>query len=208
MQGLRLTRKMSFSARVPVGAIADETFIGVNNLTAQRHRLETLYQQYAGRVFTLAIHFSGDPDAAKDITQSVFLKVFRGIDTFRNEAEVGTWIHRITYNACMDHRRRGRFRFLWLNVDDVDVAAPEAESPDALVERQQIQRRVRRALAGLPPKYRMPLLLKFLEDMTYPEIAEVMQCRVGTVSSRISRGQRLLAKQLARTQVESEGTTK
>lgn len=136
-------------------------------------RFEALYQEHADRVYTLAVHFSADPCVAQDITQSVFLKIYRGLASFRHDAEIATWIHRITYNACLDHARRQRVRaFLsWANLEEVDAPGPESESPLAHVERKETSRLVQGALSELPARYRMPILLRYLEELSYQEIS-------------------------------------
>ncbi len=159
---------------------------------------DELYAAYVNRVYTLASYLCEDRTAAQDVTQNVFLKVYQGLDAFRHDAEVSTWIHRITVNACLDYRRRQRVRrFLsWSSLDGVDVVGPDTDAPDVRLQRDETQRRVQLALRTLPTKYRVPILLKYLEDLSYQEIADILKCRVGTVASRLSRGQRLLARKL------------
>jgi len=155
-----------------------------------------LFERYKDRVYSIALHYTGDEAAAKDVSQSVFLKLFTLVGQFRFESEFSTWLFRIVVNACHDHRRRSA---RLLPLDEYSEPRPTvAEGPqERIAEAKDVERCVRAAIANLSPKLRMPIVLRYLEDMSYDEIAGVLDCSMGTVASRLNRGHKELARRLA-----------
>jgi RNA polymerase sigma-70 factor (ECF subfamily) len=161
-----------------------------------RDAFRVLYEAYKDKVYSIALYFfHGDEAAANDLTQQVFLKLLRGIAQFRGDAGFSTWLYRLVVNACMDGARRARPRDLPTNTAEVD-ALPGAVSQEHDFAREQTARSVRVALSALPAKFRMPILLRYFEDLSYEEMAAVMNCSMGTVASRLNRGHKLLARKL------------
>ena len=158
-----------------------------------REAFRALYEAYKDKVYSIALYyFHGDASAASDVTQQVFLKLIRGIEQFRGESGFSTWLYRMVVNACMDSVRRAKPREL--DEDAVEMAAPAAQEDE--IARRQMQRRVQAALSAMPAKFRLPLLLRYFEDLSYTEMAEAMKCSMGTVASRLNRGHKMLAKKL------------
>ena len=161
-----------------------------------RESFRLLFETYKDRVYTVALYFfGGDEQAAADVTQQVFLKLFTRIAQFRREAEFTTWLYRLTINACIDERRRGR------KFDPLDEAvAPRTAhgryAAEEGAERREASEAVREAVASLRPKLRAVVLLKYFEELSYEEIAEVLGCSKGTVASRLNRGHKALARKL------------
>jgi RNA polymerase sigma-70 factor, ECF subfamily len=175
----------------------DEKQTELNLLTASRsgdkEALQSLFIQNQKRVFSVALNFfGGDQDTAKDITQQVFLKIFGRIAMFRGEAEFTTWLYRITINACLDEQRKTR-RFLPFS-DFFGFG--ETRTQDDRVYRHEIADQVQKALAELKPKFRLPILLKYVEGLSYEEIARVLECSPGTIASRLNRAHKMLANKL------------
>lgn len=160
-----------------------------------RDAMHVLYQQHQRRVFSIALNFfGGDPDKAADVTQQVFLKLFTKMN-FRGNSEFTTWLYRMTVNACIDETRKSRRLF---GLGDL-FAASEPRVKTSLDERirsKEIATEVQAVLGSLKPKYRLPLLLKYVEGLSYQEIADVLECSIGTVSSRINRGHKMAAARL------------
>ena len=127
-----------------------------------------------------------------DIAQEVFITVYRHLKNFRFESQFTTWIYRITINKCKDHLRKMNVRRIFLPLKD-DEEEPVFES---INEDSDIKEIVRNAIATLPDKLRIPLVLKDLEGFSYQEIAETMECEIGTVKSRIFRAREALKKVL------------
>jgi len=155
-----------------------------------------LFEAYKDRVFSIAVYSTGDRALADDVTQQIFLKLFTAIGQFRGESEFTTWLYRLVVNACHDERRRSRRLVAW--GETVAMRNPGEKKPqEKQYARQEIADAVRAAIGQLKPKFRLPILLKYIEGMSYDEIASVMGCSKGTVASRLNRGHGELAKRLA-----------
>lgn len=133
-----------------------------------------------------------------DIAQDVFITVFRNLNKFRYESQFTTWLYRITINKCKDHIRRQKIRSIFSPFKEAD----EEEITINPVEDIDVSGIVQKAMAKLPEKLRSPLILKEIEGMSYQEIAETLDCEIGTVKSRIFRAREGLKKLLAPYQKE------
>ena len=160
-----------------------------------REAMHDMFVAHNGRVYSIALNFfSGDADKACDVTQQVFLKLFTKI-SFRGDAEFTTWLYRLTINACIDEARKGRKLFGL--ADWFSASEPEAGiSLDDRIRSREIAAEVQIVLGSLKPKFRIPLLLKYVEGLSYQEIASVLECSIGTVSSRMNRGHKMMAAKL------------
>lgn len=165
-----------------------------------RDAFRVLFETYKDRVYSIAIYsVGGDKSIADDVTQQIFLKLFTAIKQFRGESEFTTWLYRLVVNACMDERRRNR-RLLSFGETRETVAMnnPATQKPqEKQYARNEVAEAVRAAISQLKPKFRLPLLLKYIEGLSYEEIANVMGCSKGTVASRLNRGHGQLAKHLS-----------
>jgi len=163
-----------------------------------RDALRELYEAYKDRVYSLALHFfHGDGATAADVTQQVFLKLIEGMNSFRGDSAVSTWLYRVTIRACID-RTRARKSERASTDDEVlaDLPAAAASVEDAFA-RHEVSAQVRAAIAALPPKLRFAILLRYVDDLSYADMAVALNCSMGTVASRLSRGHRLLASSLS-----------
>lgn len=131
-----------------------------------------------------------DRDAIDDIAQDVFITVYRSLKNFRFESQFTTWLYRVTVNKCKDHLRRKSIRRIVLPFRDTQEDPGYEISPES----SDTKSIVRHAISQLPDKMRIPLLLKDIEGFSYQEIAETMQCEIGTVKSRIFRAREGLKK--------------
>jgi len=166
-----------------------------------------IYETYKDAVHTLAFYWTRDLEAARDITQTVFLKVFRSIAGFRSDASFRSWLYRLTVNSCFDHQKRTRRAVVVPLQSEVVEDSAVAEEPTA--EERQTQREraeaVRSAVMRLSPRLRNVLVLKYLHGLRYGEIASLLRCSVGTVSSRLNRARETVAKQLRAFAREGDG---
>src|SRR4030095_8037979 len=126
----------------------------------------------------------------------IFLKLFSTIRQFRGESEFTTWLYRLVVNASLDERRRRRRLLPWGDGASMSNAS-ERKPQEKLYARLEVAEAVRAAIGELKPKFRLPILLKYVEGLSYEEIASVMGCSKGTVASRLNRGHSQLAKRLS-----------
>jgi len=159
-----------------------------------------LVTHYHGPVYNLILSMLGDTSDAADGTQEVFLKAFRGIRCFRQGSSLKTWLYRIALREALNHKRWFK-RHLQKNIS-IDAEVEEGRSaieiedlgatPFDQLAAHEIQQAVQQALQEIPEVFRGAVILRDLEGLTYEEIAEVLECSVGTVKSRILRGRRAL----------------
>ena len=162
-----------------------------------REAFRALYDTYKDRVYSIAFHFfHADADAASEVTQQVFLKLMRELTRFRGDAAFSTWLYRLVVNACVDRSRSRRKDAVG---EDPVVLERLATHPshEEFFARREVAESVQRAIAMLPGKLRAAILLRYFEDLSYADMAAALNCSIGTVASRLSRGHRLLAKKLA-----------
>jgi RNA polymerase sigma-70 factor (ECF subfamily) len=168
---------------------------------------ETLLLRFQQPVYNLALRLLNDASDASDVVQEVFLKVFRNVGHFRGQSSLKTWIFRITINEAHNQRRwffRHRRREVGLEDEQedrhsrVDVLADSGPSPFQYVLDQEQQALIREGLAAINPTFRAAVVLRDITDLSYEEIAEVLQVSLGTVKSRILRGREALRMELER----------
>jgi RNA polymerase sigma-70 factor (ECF subfamily) len=157
-----------------------------------RTAMRSLYEQHQRRVYSVALnYFAGDVSKAEDVTQQVFLKLFTKI-TFRGDSEFSTWLYRLTVNACIDETRKSR---RWFGLGDWFLDE-RSDAIDEHIRSGEVAEQVQRVVGSLKPEYRMPVVLKYVEGLSYQQIADVLGCSIGTVSSRLNRAHKILAEKL------------
>lgn len=162
---------------------------------------EQIVRLHWRKVFNVAYKFVGSHEQAEDLTQDIFLKIFRSLDTFDRRANFQTWLVSVSRNLCIDHYRsvRKERQTIDRDVPAEDLApASHTASPLAELENQDLAALLRRALQTLPASLRTAVLLRDLQELSYLEIAERLNLPEGTVKSRINRGRRELARQVVR----------
>ncbi len=162
-----------------------------------REALRALYEAYKERVYSIALYFfHGDAAAAGDVTQQVFLKLIDSIGRYRGDAAFGTWLYRIVTNVCVDRTRGRRLLAVDVAVETLERLADPSVSLEDQFARREVAASVQDAIAALPPKLRLAILLRYFDDLSYGDMAAALNCSIGTVSSRLSRAHRLLARRL------------
>jgi RNA polymerase sigma-70 factor, ECF subfamily len=171
---------------------------------------EEIVRLYNRRIYNLCYRFTNSPDNAEDLTQEVFIRVYRTLVTYDIEkGAFTTWLAALTRNLLVDHFRRSRQDRV---TESIDAGMTEERDSPAMSDRlrdpgpspadhlasQETQKLVRRALAKLSPDLREAVILRDLQDMDYKEIAQILRVPEGTVKSRINRGRMELARLLSR----------
>ena len=166
---------------------------------------EVIVRTHWRKVFNVAYKFVGRHDEAEDLTQDVFLKIFKSLHTFDRRANFQTWLISVSRNLCIDHYRsvRKERQTIDRDVDAADLApASHDVGPYKLAERHDHRLLLRRALEFLAPPLRIAVLLRDIRELSYQEIAEQLGLPEGTVKSRINRGRLELVRQIRRLQEE------
>jgi RNA polymerase sigma factor (sigma-70 family) len=188
-------------ADLPVTQSASTDELIQRCLEGDQRAWDTLVHQHWRRVFNVAYKFVGTHDGAEDLSQEIFLKIFKSLRTFDRRANFQTWIVSISRNLCIDHYRsvRKERETIDRGVDAGELSpVSRTRSPQAVLERQNQVRLLRDALQGLSPSLRTAVLLRDIRELTYQEIADRLGLPEGTVKSRINRGRTELARQIER----------
>mgnify|MGYP003295718702 FL=1 len=156
-----------------------------------REAFGELVEQYRDNVYRLAYRMCGNAYDADEAAQEAFVAAWRALPNFRGDAKFSTWLYRLTTNAAIDVMRREK-RHQTVGDGEMIEVADDADSPQETVERTEKQEAVQKALATLSEEYREVLLLRYMEELDYAEIAEVLQLPSGTVKSRINRAKAAL----------------
>ena len=165
---------------------------------------EELVGLYQNKVYKLCYHLAGNHDDAQDLSQEVFIRAYKALGNFRNEADFGTWLHRITLNIWLNIKRKNSRKIVSLdepyesgNGSNIqrEVAALEGDPLEAL-EEKEFRGLVRTALCKLTEEHRAVLVLREIEGYSYEEVASLLGCSLGTVKSRLSRAREVLRREM------------
>jgi RNA polymerase sigma-70 factor, ECF subfamily len=168
--------------------------------TGDREAFRQLYDSYQESVFSISLYYlNGDRSAAEDVTQTVFVRLYGTIKDFRQTARFTTWLYSMVANACRDEHRRRKRLVEW--APEHDLRPDGSQTEDGLA----LQHTVRQVVAELQPDFRITVLLKYFEDLSYEEIAEVLGCQAGTVASRLNRCHKILARKLSGLNPNAQG---
>ena len=154
-----------------------------------------LVQRHQRRVFNLSLRMLQDYEDADEITQEVFLAAWQGLPAFRGEARFSTWLYRIAYHCCLRQLERRKRERAQHSVIQAEQFLEEKQAKDLLELRDQ-QAIVREQMEKLPTKYRVVLILRHLQEMTYEEMADTLSMPVGTVKTHLFRARNLLKERL------------
>ncbi len=185
----------------PTTAIADVHALIERCLQGDQQAWEAIVRQHWRRVFNVAYKFVGRHDEAEDLTQDVFLKIYKSLGTFDRRANFQTWLVSVSRNLCIDHYRsvRKEREAIDRDVNAADLSPVSTEvSPLVALERRDLARELRRALEELPDALRTAVVMRDIQELSYQEIADRLGLPEGTVKSRINRGRHELARQILR----------
>ncbi len=180
------------NANIPHQQKSDDSLI-ILFQNGERDVFRFLVERYQEKVRNIVFSIFNDSDLVDDISQEVFIKVFQALQNFRFESSFYTWIYRITVNKCRDELRKKKVKRFFsfasfekttnLKIENMATTTFDDENMMGVIEE---------TLKKLPEKFRMPIILKDIDGLSYDEIAEVLDCQVGTVKSRLSRGRSML----------------
>jgi RNA polymerase sigma-70 factor, ECF subfamily len=159
-------------------------------LTGDAEAFGELVRRWERRIFALTYGMLGREEDARDATQETFIAAFRNLRGFRGEAKVSSWLHRIAVNQCITRQRRAKVRSETALEDEQEkdagtFATPAVHSPARVVEKRQITQAVRKAINSLPVELRQVVVMKEFEDLTFKEIADILELPLSTVKSRL-----------------------
>lgn len=165
-----------------------------------------IVRRWERKIFALCFGMLGREDEAQDAAQDTFIAAYRNLSNFRNEAKVSSWLHRIAVNQCLTKKRRAKTRGeTALDGEDGknSFAAPAHLSPARQTERNERLIVVRTAVAALPPDLRQVIVMKEFEELTFQEMAEILQLPVSTVKSRVYTALKQLKMRLEKLSLET-----
>ena len=164
---------------------------------------DLLVLKYQHKIVNLIMRYVRDPELALDIAQEAFIKAYRALPRFRGDSAFYTWMYRIAVNTAKNHLAAQRRRPMDVELDlqdpeqyDLHAKLKETDTPEGVALSNELQETVERAIAALPEDLRTAIILRELEGMSYEEIAETMECPVGTVRSRIFRARDAIGKKI------------
>lgn len=170
---------------------------------------ETLVSRYESKIYHMALRYTGDAQEALDITQEVFLRMYRGLEEFQGDCSVGTWLCKITDHVCKDTLRRVSNRAT-ISLEVLDKEEPyDIEitdlryNPESVYDRAALRDTIVDAVSALPEHLRKVIILREIAGMTYEEIASCLELELGTVKSRIARGRDKLRSFLSKPAVKT-----
>jgi RNA polymerase sigma-70 factor, ECF subfamily len=191
------------SSDLPVTAPPNTDELVERCLKGDQTAWEQIVKQHWRKVFNLAYKFVGRHDEAEDLTQDIFLKIFKALHTFDRRANFQTWLISISRNLCIDHYRsvRKERETMARDVDASELSPVSRErGPESQLEQVKLRQLIHSALGELPVALRQAVVLRDLQELSYQEIADQLGLPEGTVKSRINRGRLELARQMRRLQ--------
>lgn len=158
-----------------------------------------LVERYEKQIYSLTYRLANNPEDARDMAQEVFIHIYKVLDKYDQDRKFFSWMYKVATNVCYNALRRGKNEQS-VSLDKVIeimplIGWPETQ-PEQQYERKETQELVRQAVADLPEKYRVPLVLRYLQEMSYKEIAEYMDLPLTTIETRLYRGKAMLQKKL------------
>jgi RNA polymerase sigma-70 factor (ECF subfamily) len=168
-----------------------------------RDAFDLLFDRYQHKILNLVARYLRDPQDVEDVTQEAFIKAFRALPRFRGDSAFYTWLYRIAINTAKNHlvSRSRRPPGTDVDLDDAEFfdgndALRESESPESALARDQLSAEIDSAIADLPDDLRSAVTLREFDGLSYEQIAEIMDCPVGTVRSRIFRARESIDKRI------------
>lgn len=189
----------------------DEEQLVTSSKKGDQDAFAQLVQQHQRRVFNLAFRMLQQYEEANEVTQETFLAAWQGLPSFRGDARFSTWLYRIAYNCALkqlEQRKRDKALQVVIQAEQITATIGQEQRVDAALETHARQAMVQEQLSQLPAKYRIVLILRHLQEMTYEEIAEILTMPIGTIKTHLFRARNLLKERLERFGVERNTRTR
>jgi RNA polymerase sigma-70 factor (ECF subfamily) len=192
---------------VPSVVEQDDLLLVAASKNGDQEAFAQLVQRYQRRVFNLVYHMLRQYEEATETTQETFLAAWQGLPAFRGDARFPTWLYRIAYNCSLrqlELRKRDRALQVALEAEKTLENANNEQRENAVLDARDRQILVQEHLSNLPAKYRIVLILRHLQDMTYEEMAEILMMPIGTIKTHLFRARNLLKERLQSLNRESD----
>ena len=161
-------------------------------LKGEKEYFNILVKQLQVQIYNLAVKMTGDKEEAKDLTQEVFLKVYKSFATYDKSVKITTWIYKIATNACIDYLRKKK-EVLMINEDqEIQIENRFYSLPDKALENKELKQLIYSKIDLLPESYRMVVILKYINELTFEEIADILKQPVNTVKTKLYRAREKL----------------
>ncbi len=167
---------------------------------------EELVLTYQSKVYHLTFRYMGNEEDAYDMFQETFIKAYRSLPSFKGRSSFGTWLYRIASNVCLDELRSRKRRILTLSLDEPagtldgneleKEIADTSHSAELLYEQKELSLSIQQVLDQMKREHKNVIILRDIMDLSYEEMAEVLDCSIGTVKSRLSRARKILKEKL------------
>ena len=179
--------------------LSDEALVTMT-LNGHSASFEELVRRYERQIFSLALRMMNNQEDANDVAQDIFIKIYHALPKFDESRKFFSWMYKIAMNVCYTQlKKRPPESYPLDNVIDFAPFLPDIDSqPEEYFESKEMKELVQQAISELPDNFRVPILLRFMEELSYQQIAEVMELPVTTIETRLYRGKALLQKRLAK----------
>jgi RNA polymerase sigma-70 factor, ECF subfamily len=205
MSGIAMERQTEVASLSSM--MSDEELV-MRAQSGEAAAFDTIVERYKDRVFSYACRMLGDAEIARETAQEIFLRAYRYIDRFRGDSKFSTWFYTIVTSSCKNAAAFYGYRARHSDhrapafedgspADPIDRAPDFSFAPHVIVSRRDIQRTVREAIESLSEPYRQTIVMKDINDLSYEEMAKIMNCQLGTVKSRLSRARLMMREKLA-----------
>ena len=198
---LRPSRSLGIplSNAVPSVAEEDDTALVAASKRGDQDAFAQLVQQHQRRVFNLVFRMLQEYEETNEVTQEAFLAAWQGLPSFRGDARFSTWLYRIAYNCALkqlEQRKRDRTVQAAVESEQLVAQTSQQDGMDDTLEAHTRSEMVHEQLAHLPAKYRIVLVLRHLQEMTYEEMAEILKMPIGTIKTHLFRARNLLKERM------------
>jgi RNA polymerase sigma-70 factor (ECF subfamily) len=180
--------------------LSDETLVA-RVLKGENAAFGILIKRYEKQIYSFAYNLTNNKDDAQDFAQEAFIKIYNNLHKYDKSRSFFPWMYKVSTNVCYSKLKQSRPKVNEVPLEKVIEFSPlipdRATNPEEYSQTRELQRLVKQAITELPEKYRVPLVLKYLEDMSYKDISDTMDIPISTIETRLYRGRALLQKRLA-----------